>query len=741
MNRVLNGIAAAVFALALAGCRHGNDGSYTVAAVYTVTFDSRGGSAVAAQTVLKGGKATQPVAPVRSGCLFADWYKNAAYAAAWNFGVDAVTAQTTLYAKWHVVSISIDPHPASVEQGRTQPFTAMLTAGDTALWSLDAPHHPGTHISADGELFVDAAETAATLTIRAVSKADSGWQDTATVKVGTVFDGSDYASPADALAALKAHIAATQGGWAPECPINLTLRNIPAEALVGSTDNYGNVESLGALYAAFGAKYVALDLSGYTDLAVISGVYAVTEAAEARKHLAGIILPEGLTSIGSYAFKETALASITFPAGLSSIGTNAFEKTKLTSLDLRGTGVTVINTQAFRDCASLKTVYLPEDLTAIERFGFGYCKELETIHFPSTLTSVDEAAFEEVTSLRRVVLNAAFTDDDLFKTLALQKDTTFTLTGTGSLHTNDDGKILLRDNGSVCTLLAYPSASGAVSISASGGKHHITALGDGVFKGDTEITSVSLPDTVTAVGAYAFNGCTSLESLTLPTGLTAIKNATFLNCTKLESLNLPAPTSLTSIGDNALRGTKLTALDLSSCTALTSVGSSAFSGCTALTEATLPDGLTAVGNYLFGGCTELAEVHLPSSVSAVGAQVFRNCAKLASIGLSSLKTIGNNAFESCTGITSVKLSSSVSTLSAYMFRYCTALSALYINKDSPPSGNAASLFERTPGISVTGGTLTIHVPVGKTDNYSEWANANGSYTNPTRIIVDDIEEA
>uniref|UniRef100_UPI000A8BCFE9 InlB B-repeat-containing protein n=1 Tax=Treponema endosymbiont of Eucomonympha sp. TaxID=1580831 RepID=UPI000A8BCFE9 len=101
MNRVLNGIAAAVFALALAGCRHGNDGSYTVAAVYTVAFDSRGGSAVAAQTVLKGGKATQPVAPVRSGCLFADWYKDAAYAAAWNFGTDAVTAQTTLYAKWH----------------------------------------------------------------------------------------------------------------------------------------------------------------------------------------------------------------------------------------------------------------------------------------------------------------------------------------------------------------------------------------------------------------------------------------------------------------------------------------------------------------------------------------------------------------------------------------------------------------------------------------------------------------
>ncbi|WP_162502403.1 InlB B-repeat-containing protein, partial [Treponema endosymbiont of Eucomonympha sp.] len=224
MNRVLNGIAAAVFALALAGCRHGNDGSYTGAAVYTVTFDSRGGSAVAAQTVLKGGKATQPVAPVRSGCLFADWYKDAAYAAAWNFGADTVTGQTTLYAKWHVVSISIDPHPASVAQGRTQRFTAALAAeGDTALWSLDAPHHPGTHISADGDLFVAAEETAAALTIRAASKADSSQYDAATVKVGTVFDGSDYASSADALAELKAHIAATQGGWTPEYPINLTL--------------------------------------------------------------------------------------------------------------------------------------------------------------------------------------------------------------------------------------------------------------------------------------------------------------------------------------------------------------------------------------------------------------------------------------------------------------------------------------------------------------------------------------
>ena len=67
---------------------------------FEVIFDAAGGSAVASQTVVYGGKASEPVIPVREGYTFGGWYKEAALTTVWNFTTDTVTADTTLYASW-----------------------------------------------------------------------------------------------------------------------------------------------------------------------------------------------------------------------------------------------------------------------------------------------------------------------------------------------------------------------------------------------------------------------------------------------------------------------------------------------------------------------------------------------------------------------------------------------------------------------------------------------------------------
>ncbi|MBR1740308.1 MAG: InlB B-repeat-containing protein, partial [Lachnospiraceae bacterium] len=66
---------------------------------YTVTFDAKGGSAVASATVESGNKVSKPTNPTRSGYTFAGWYADAAYTAVYNFDT-AVTDNLTLYAKW-----------------------------------------------------------------------------------------------------------------------------------------------------------------------------------------------------------------------------------------------------------------------------------------------------------------------------------------------------------------------------------------------------------------------------------------------------------------------------------------------------------------------------------------------------------------------------------------------------------------------------------------------------------------
>ena len=68
-------------------------------ASYTVTFDSNGGSAVKAQTVKNGAKASKPADPAKDGCEFAGWYSDKSLAKAFNFN-STVKSNLTLYAKW-----------------------------------------------------------------------------------------------------------------------------------------------------------------------------------------------------------------------------------------------------------------------------------------------------------------------------------------------------------------------------------------------------------------------------------------------------------------------------------------------------------------------------------------------------------------------------------------------------------------------------------------------------------------
>jgi len=70
--------------------------------VFTVTFNSNGGTAVAQIIdVTSGTTITAPTAPTKGSFgSFDGWYKEAALTNEWNFDSDTVTANITLYAKW-----------------------------------------------------------------------------------------------------------------------------------------------------------------------------------------------------------------------------------------------------------------------------------------------------------------------------------------------------------------------------------------------------------------------------------------------------------------------------------------------------------------------------------------------------------------------------------------------------------------------------------------------------------------
>lgn len=67
---------------------------------YEVTFNVDGGSSVAAQTVVEGGYAVQPASPTKEDYVFNGWYADAELTEIFNFSTTAITADTTIYAKW-----------------------------------------------------------------------------------------------------------------------------------------------------------------------------------------------------------------------------------------------------------------------------------------------------------------------------------------------------------------------------------------------------------------------------------------------------------------------------------------------------------------------------------------------------------------------------------------------------------------------------------------------------------------
>ena len=86
-----------------------------------------------------------------------------------------------------------------------------------------------------------------------------------------------------------------------------------------------------------------------------------------------------------------------------------------------------------------------------------------------------------------------------------------------------------------------------------------------------------------------------------------------------------------------------------------------FSGCTALTNVTLPQNLKVLPERFFEGCKKLVSIELPVSVKQVGEYAFGDCTGLVSVSLPGVTDLGEGAFSGCTALKTVKITSAVET--------------------------------------------------------------------------------
>ena len=93
------------------------------------------------------------------------------------------------------------------------------------------------------------------------------------------------------------------------------------------------------------------------------------------------------------------------------------------------------------------------------------------------------------------------------------------------------------------------------TVTISGVKYNVTAIGANAFSGCKKLKSVSIGKNVESIGAKAFANCTALGKLTLPSKASKIGKQAFANCGKLKDITIKS-TKLTSksIGAKAFQG-------------------------------------------------------------------------------------------------------------------------------------------------------------------------------------------
>ncbi|MDF9825595.1 putative repeat protein (TIGR02543 family) [Breznakia sp. PF5-3] len=101
--------------------------------LYTVTFDSQGGSSVSSQTGLRVGDfVSEPSAPTRAGYTFKGWHHESGCTTVWEFDTHTINGHKTLYAKWEKNADPVKPSPKPSEKPKdiVKPSTDPAT-GDT----------------------------------------------------------------------------------------------------------------------------------------------------------------------------------------------------------------------------------------------------------------------------------------------------------------------------------------------------------------------------------------------------------------------------------------------------------------------------------------------------------------------------------------------------------------------------------------------------------------------------------
>ena len=152
---------------------------------------------------------------------------------------------------------------------------------------------------------------------------------------------------------------------------------------------------------ALANKDITLDLSKSHGLVAVSPTSENESVFKNCAKLKSVLLPDGLSTIGSYAFKNCAISSVYIPPSVKTIGSRAFYRCK--NIDsIKMDGVETIGDSCFYACKALTNVSIKNAKT-VGSCAFAYCDSLKTACLEN-IQEVGGCSFCNDVNLESVVL-------------------------------------------------------------------------------------------------------------------------------------------------------------------------------------------------------------------------------------------------------------------------------------------------------------------------------------------------